>query len=314
MSDLETALGRGRLAAEAYMKRARLHDGGWKEEIATDWLCSQAAPYVEYSSFNKRQEGVVGADWVWWWVDPLGECFGMLVQAKKLQKRGQGWFVDLLYPREEPGRQMRRLFDAADRLNVPAAYTLYCADPGYRPDLECKSHDGTECRACERAAVSIASGLTVSSVVNRSGFLDPDRTAREVFGISMPLEDMANPDLAAGKVIDVNHFKMSDDLRTFLLKPQSGARAVAKVFFETVSSMRSGQFSAVRAESLTGLSDQVFKVLPADRTHNGDRYFDHVFRGLRSRLPNYVADVLNGASPPDWLKQLSGGLVVAHVE
>ena len=49
---------------------------------------------IEAIEFTRREEGVVGADCLWWWLDRNGECYGMLVQAKKLHRRVDGWFID----------------------------------------------------------------------------------------------------------------------------------------------------------------------------------------------------------------------------
>jgi hypothetical protein len=46
-----------------------------------------------YADFTRHEEAAVGADWLWW-VDDASECFGMLVQAKRLHCKGNTWTID----------------------------------------------------------------------------------------------------------------------------------------------------------------------------------------------------------------------------
>jgi hypothetical protein len=81
-----------RQTAEAYMDKRDLAGDGWSEEAVTAIAVTEGRPHVDVVEFNRNQEGrgpnALGADYLWWWIDSqTGECFGMLVQAKRL-KRG----------------------------------------------------------------------------------------------------------------------------------------------------------------------------------------------------------------------------------
>ncbi len=102
----------------------------WQEETVSEILWQAARPHVMYGDFTKRQEGVVGADWLWWWIDGSGEAFGMLVQAKRLHRIGGRWTVGF---RDKNGQQMADLFRTADLFQVPAAYVVYLGGQGSAP-------------------------------------------------------------------------------------------------------------------------------------------------------------------------------------
>jgi hypothetical protein len=126
---------------------------------------------------------------------------------------------------------------------------------------------------------------------------------------SVPLEDIVRP--ANDPVFDLNLRFAPGPLRELLVQPQSGARAVAKRFFAVIADIRRGQLSASRAELLTEPGEAMFGELPADAGHFGRPYYDHVFRGLRGSLPEYVTDsVLQGDDPlPDGVD----GLVLVNL-
>lgn len=48
-------------------------------------------------------------------------------------------------------------------------------------------------------------------------------------------------------------------------------------------------------------------------SHFGLRYFDHVLRGLRRRLPDYVVELVNGEDPTPWLSGFVAGIVLVDV-
>jgi hypothetical protein len=86
------------------------------------WL--HAAPFITTATFSKRQEGVVGAGWLWWWIDDTGCCFGTLTQAKRLPRDGRRWKINFGYQR---GDQLDQVLQCADRFDLPAVYLLLCA-------------------------------------------------------------------------------------------------------------------------------------------------------------------------------------------
>jgi len=70
------AFGRVRVAAEQYMDERDRTELGWAEESVTDVAVHKGLPEVRVVQFDRRQEGGgVGADYLWWWLDPAsGEC------------------------------------------------------------------------------------------------------------------------------------------------------------------------------------------------------------------------------------------------
>ncbi len=113
MTDLHSAdpellagLMAGRAAVEGYMSRRETQGHSWDEVTATQQLCMAASPPIVYAEFTGTQEEVVGAYWLWWWVD-----FGY--------KRGTR-------------SQITALLAASDHLYLPAGYMIYGGDTAYR--------------------------------------------------------------------------------------------------------------------------------------------------------------------------------------
>lgn len=133
--------------------------------------------------------------------------------------------------------------------------------------------------------------------------------AIDVYRRSVPLEDMVQP--ATHPVFDRNLRSVGSDLRKFLLQPQDGARGVRKAILHYDLRLRSAQFTARQVECLSRSGDAVFKELPADSGHFGLPYFDHVLRGLRRSLPDYVTRLRQPAAepPPSGLD----GIIVVHL-
>jgi hypothetical protein len=308
-SDIGIALTRARRTVEARRQRREAQGHEASEVLQTDWLCDAAWPHLEYTPFNPRQEGVVGADWLWWFLDTRGECFGVLIQAKRLRGSVGNWTVDLAYP-DRTGEQMAKLFAAADRFDVPPAYILYCGDQKRRTDLECRQHQPPACSHCERAGVSILSGLAAERAVMLA-MGERRQIATSAYAYAIPLEDIVQP--AVDPVYDLHLLegRVSGELREFLVQPQDGARGVAKRFFAVVAAIRMGQASAAGLEVLRIASDKVFDVLPGDVGHFGRPYYEFVFRGLRRRLPDYVLDL--GQQIGDQVPVGIHGIVIAHV-
>ena len=93
------------------------------------------------------REATLGADWLWWWVDEAAdECFGMLVQAKRLHYYAD-WVCDL--HASDGGAQMHRLFSTAMRFGVPPIYAIYVGPPSNRPSVGCGGeHTERDCARC----------------------------------------------------------------------------------------------------------------------------------------------------------------------
>jgi len=308
---LLSALRRGRLAVEKHMiDRRRQGLDHWNEQTATDLLCSAAHPALRYIPFTTRQEAVVGADWLWWWVGESGECLGLLLQAKNLCRVGSGWSIDFGYRR---GTQMRTLFEAAEILQVPPGYILYCGDRVYRRGLNCEGCQGDDivCAQRERAAVTLVTALVVYYILGRE-WRRPSEAAVAAFHHSIPIEDLADPGTPQPPIMDLNLRSLNSSLREFLMRPQSGVRRVARHIFADVSRTRSPMFAAAVAEKVESDSS-VFSNLPADMGHFGLPYFPHVLRGLRSAIPTYVETIALGGGRPEWMPPNVAGIVIATV-
>lgn len=296
--DLLEAFGRARQGAEKHMMSVEEDGETWDERTITDHLLQDAKPFVKYAAFNQRQEPVVGADWLWWWIDNKSdESFGMLVQAKKLKRFGQSWSIDFGYNK---GEQRKALFAAAEELGVPPVYALYMGSYKHlRADVSCgdKIHLQEPCDRCIKAAVSVMPGLITPYVTFRG-----DDLAELALQNSIPLEYLADPGMQPNALWIPESLGITDsDLLEFLGTEQYGPRKVAKMLFQRVNKVRFGQFSAALADRVRIEAPQLFNNLPADTGHFGVSYFQHILRGLRAETPRYVHDVLADLDAPDWL-------------
>jgi hypothetical protein len=62
-----------------------------------------------------------------------------------------------------------------------------------------------------------------------------------------------------------------------------------------------------RAAPVTGA---LFENVPNDYGHFSVPYLAHMLCGLRAEVPSYVRDVLEGRTPPTWVTDHVGGIVV----
>lgn len=303
-TNLNTALAGARAAAEAHMTGAERNGTQWHEETVSEILWQGAAPQVLHVPFTKRQENTVGADWLWWWVDGSGECFGMLVQAKRLYRHGQNWSVGFWHNK---GQQLQALFTAASLLEVPARYVVYLGGEGFRTTTSCGDDHTQDCRRCIRRSVSVLTALQ-AELAGPS----PVDGASAVLSEALPLEDLADggPD---GLVFDVNLDALPEDLRAFLMQRQSGARAVARAVFAAVAKARASSFSATPGTLDRQGVRATFEELPHDRGHFHEPYYPHVLRGLGCEPPQYVQDVLDVGQPSPKIILPAAGVVVIRV-
>lgn len=316
-ADVRDALTSGRQAVDAHVaSRARQgHDA--KEESLTEILLVTAGDTLRYVEFSRHDEAKVGADWLWWFVDETGECFGLLVQAKRMRIERGRYKISFGY--QSGGQsQMDLLLRASTRLGVASAYLLYCGDRAFRGDLTCgPQHSEGTCNTCDRAGVSVLSALcarylctgTDPSAVVQLGIRDLERRA---FEASVPLEDMADPRPTGLQVHDSNIGTVSTELATFLTTPQVGVRQIAKQFFAPVSEMRSTSLSHAVLAPHPVTTVPLFGPVPPDDGHYGVPYFAHVLRGLRHELPEQVREVLAGQALPAGYETLAG-LVLINV-
>lgn len=297
------ALTRIRGSAEAHMDRQDREGLGWTEEAVTEIAIGAGTPFVKPIPFNRPQESVVGADWLWWWLDSAShECFGMLVQAKRLKRGRRSWKLDVSHG---GGNQQRSLLETADHFEVPAIYGVYMGGLVLRNDVPCSHGGASPCAACARMAVTLMPAVSLSPA------WDQDVLAELAFAEGVPLEDLGDPSVPAGVVRDVNFRELEEgELRDFLLNDQGGPREVAKHIFKSVSTRRSGQKSAALAERIELVGEQVFQNLPRDRGHFPVAYYPHVLRGLRKNPPSYVRDLVAGVAPSPEIARLVAGVVI----
>ncbi|MGD1220487.1 hypothetical protein AB9Q10_18895 [Streptomyces krungchingensis] len=278
------------------------------EVAATQVLLSTASPRIRFVEFTADHEKENGADWLWWWVDRDGTCYGLLVQAKILKVRGKRWGIDFTYKTHGDDRtQLSKLIGAANRFQVPAAYVLYCGDSQYRSTMNCdRAHDGVPCKERDRVGVSTVSALVAETAVGLGG-TDAGVMA---FHDAVPVEDIASPDQLDAPIVPLAR-GLGQDLQRFLRQPQRGSRRVAKELLRPVQRMRNGQFAgAAVMERATPVTGALFENVPNDYGHFSVPYLAHMLCGLRAEVPGYVRDVLGGRTPPTWVTDHVGGIVV----
>jgi hypothetical protein len=283
---LQQALARGREAVCAHMSVADVIGLTWKEETITDLLVCAVSPSVKAITFTRHEEKKTGADWLWWFLDPDGISFGMLVQAKRLKISHTQWSFDFDYGK---GSQRLTLMQSARHLGVAPAYGLYLGTPEYR------GHLGTEVGEMVRRTVSVTPALGVMSGL----FEDQQST----YGNSTALEDSVISDLSARLAIPTVWATLTTDLRDFLQQPQRGARAIAKQLLAHLLKLRLGKFTLAGPEVASvnyvvpnGSHDKLrplFDEFPDDRGHFNEPYFQNVLRGLRPAPPDYVLEVVH---------------------
>ncbi|WP_228925292.1 hypothetical protein [Streptomyces sp. DH7] len=304
------ALKQARLRVDELMWKSRAANGMWLETSATQVLLTTAWPRVDYQEFKASEETENGADWLWWWLDSDGTCYGILVQAKNLKIAGtRRYTVDFGYKTKNDERlQIAKLIKTADEWKVPAAYMLYCGDTEYRSKLECdRTHPaGSLCRDRDRAGVAAVSALVAQTAVGLYGA----QSGVAAFHDAVPVEDIASPDGIDAPIVPLAR-GLSGDLERFLRDPQRGSRRVAKEMLRPVQQIRNGQFAGA---AVMGRANQVagalFQDVPSDHGHFTVPYLAHVLRGLRTEIPSYVRDILEGRTPPTWVAERLGGIVV----
>ncbi|MGW2397200.1 hypothetical protein ACWCYY_11665 [Kitasatospora sp. NPDC001664] len=304
------------------------------EEYVTTHLCSRLPREVTWAKFSKKQENRVGGDYLWWWVDRSGEAFGCLVQAKVIHRTGRGWKIGF-HHETRTGLQMDQLLAASDFFEVPAAYTLYAGDAAYRSAMQCTMrHPDTPCNQREGAAVTILPALQARRTVENAAlratapprklpFLTGFDPIEDVFHHAEPLSRLTKPGLDADDPALALYYRMQlgpdmNGLRQLLVPGQIGARRVAKFMTDKLAKAASGAFETavlpeLRDERAAG--GRVFDALPGARGHFGLPFFEHVLRGLRTGLPDYVQAALQNpaARVSAELAEHADGLVVVYL-
>lgn len=274
----------------------------WSEEAVTEVYLAAAHPTIRAAVFTRWEEARLGSDWIWWWVDGTGACFGMLVQAKRIHKLGERPVFDFGHTNTH-GLQRDLLRRAAGDLGVAAMYALYTGTPASRNGLCCSAtHYEPTCTTCEPATVSVTSELLVRT------YSSTRVPAEDVLAQALPVEHaVIDHEAPTANRWIVGALGLDDDLRQFLLTPQTGAKRVARSIFDRVLATRMGQFSlAAPAHSDRVTDARIFEQLPRDAGHFGEPYFESVLRGLRSAPPAYATALAAGEQlilPPaaSWL-------------
>ncbi|MEV8273582.1 hypothetical protein [Microbacterium sp. NPDC077184] len=302
--DLRAVLHAGRLAAEQQMGVFEATGQTWHETSITDLLLSTLHPEVKFAAFSQSEEGTVGADWLWWWIDDDHEAFGMLVQAKRL-KKDANWTIDFRY---DNGSQRLSLMDSADYFNVAAMYGLYLGTSDYRAGAFCSADaHSDDCESCRQTTISLIPALLTfagwgTAADETAGALEHHRA----------LEEFADDTQKVAPVWDVNLKTARPELVEFLQTPQTGARRIAQFVFERVAVARSGAFAGP-SETVVDLREEaLFTDVPDDPGHFGLPYYRHVLRGLRGGAPDYVFDVLADLDIPDDVRARVAGIVVVR--
>jgi hypothetical protein len=220
-----------RATAETYTDKSDFAGDGWTEEDVTAVCVIEGRPHVQVVRFNRNQEGLgqnaLGADYLWWWIDSSsGECFGMLVQAKRLKLANGQWHVDISH---RDGGQLSDLLRTAEQLQVPAVYSIYTGGLIYRASLPCLHQEavegmrkaapvppgttassglpagGRECGRCRRIAISMVTAYQLTSL-----WQSATATGETVLTESVPLEDLVDPAVPSIPVWDVNGREITD--------------------------------------------------------------------------------------------------------
>ena len=294
-NDLAAALTAARIAVEEHVRRATQIGVTWQEETVSElvWVNARVdgRTPVQVADFNKTEEGKVGADWLWWFVDSTGECLGLLVQAKRLKHDRDRPALDLRYKRKDALDQMTTLFRAAKTLQVPSAYALYFG-PVEGRGLQCSPAHAVSCESCRRKTIAILSGL-------RAGLIPDDKfvSARQAFGECLALEDIADAARNQDPAVYIGAEALPEELQRWMTEPQVGARQVAKRIYQIIIRPDELMHSADVANRVLVPPDAVFQEMPHDVGHFGQPYVAHVLRGLRRQPPSYVLEIRAGEPP-----------------
>jgi len=294
---------------DRFDRRVRSQGNDPQEETLTDILLAACGDSVRYARFNRPQEGRVGADWLWWFVDEAsGECFGMLVQAKRLKLERKRWTVNLPY---RNGEQLAALMTTAEHLGVPACYVVYCGSESFRNGFGC-GHGAPGCRECERKGVSILAGPVARRIIGiEEGYLqladngsrpwNPEDPAAWVMAASEPLEN------AADHRRQPAFNPVPIELAELLLKPTSTPRSICSAIFQQLAHDAGLQFRAQTEQQRSivgGLHSSGSRVVSAVSLSGLSPVYEHSLQGLRTGLPEPVLAALDGN--PDALPGVDG--------
>jgi hypothetical protein len=261
----------------------------WGEETITELVLTNAHPEITSVTFNKRQERHIGADWIWWWVDDVGEAFGMLIQAKRLH---DDWQIGFAY---RNGEQMDALRAAARLLHVPDTFVLYLGTRQFRTAMPI---DGAKhYRALHRhnSGVAYVPGWVVRSLATYPG---PHVDVARAIASSAPLESVIFHNSFHPPMTPPTSLRTHNPaLFNFLTARQKGARRIARNVLDLMLARRRELLRQVGWHDEVALpGESVFNRVLADAGHGDEPYMAAVLQGLRTRAPGYVQRALEGES------------------
>lgn len=305
--EIQEAFHRARVSAQKHMAVMDIAGDTWGEVPVTAILLAAGAPTIKFATFTQQhQEPLVGADWIWWWVDSNGEAFGMVVQAKRLKKLPKGWEIDFDY---KNGAQRAALLESAFDLRLPAMYALYLGTPVWRDGAFCQASKHSEsCVSCDRSTVSMLPAIVTTAALGVHSV-----EVSLALDATLPLEAIADPAIRVDPVWDSNLRDLEPDVAEFLREPQMGARRVAQLIFERVTYVRAMGFSGAAGTSLLRGTEQVFPNIPDDFGHFSRRYWPEILDGLRRKAPDYVLDLIADQPLPDHISSRFAGIAVFQV-
>ena len=248
----------------------------WHLQANAAW----ASPHITVRAFTRHEENrYTGADWLWWWEGDEDEWFGCLIQAKRVKMTPAGLSFAFDYRPAasiavpDPPVQIERLMEAADALDVPAAYMLY-RSPVF-------NHPSTwSCQSIAPDWDTCAASFIAAAIVNEWMILGIEPR----FEVVRPVECLACEGDCGSDVARLAWYahRLADpQLRRILTSPPStAARRAFRALFSEVVQLRSSQFRAQAPE----LDDEL---------HSGFDVGAHFALGLREP-PWYVNAVLSG--------------------
>jgi hypothetical protein len=300
-----------RVAAERHMRNAEEVGITWREETISELLwvnarTDSAPSLIKVADFARKEETIIGADWLWWWISASGESFGLLTQAKRVHFTSAGKAtLDLHY---EKSAQMNSLLSSGAEFGVPAAYALYFGDLGHRGGLTCwgDNHSDDSCETCRRKTLAVYPALRAKLVPAGS----PTSAAQKAYAECSPLEEFADPTSECGNLLFGDGESFSPNIRSFLTSEQTGPRQVARHLLKLITDHDEIQASADILDRVEVPEDAMFPDMPLAIAHEWEPPYYQVLKGLRSQPPSYVQDILAGQPPTHPRLEMLGGIVV----
>ena len=128
-----------------------------KEETLTDQIILSLKLRHQHDisiiEFTKHQEGKIGADWEWWFVEDSGRSIGMRIQAKIISI-ANSCFNHLHYQKQYSIPQCEKLIMQAERKQLSPLYCLYTTADNIHPTFGCSLLDAYTVRSLRSKGTS----------------------------------------------------------------------------------------------------------------------------------------------------------------